>query len=138
MTVEQKQKIAMLLKNNTNWPLILDGVENFSFKESVILPAQTTSENLGVVPTEIELQYPDWLKSLIEKSKNQKLVLLLITNIDEVNFDQQELFYGILKYKGVNGFKFPKNVQIVLPVKQNGTNKISKKILSLAIIHKVD
>ena len=68
-------------------------------------------------------------------SKSQKRVFLCITGLDEISKDEQEKFCGMLKNKGINGYKFPENAQILIPVKN--LKNVSKKISDLCIIYKV-
>ena len=136
MTEEMKIKLATILKDNTKWPLIIEGVSSANFPTSIVIPATTPSSELGIIPSENGLQYPAWATKIINQSKNSKKVIVCINGLDEISQEEQEKFYGMIKYKGVNGFKFPEEVQIIITVKD--TNKISKKILNLALSVKVE
>ena len=136
MTKEQKQKLDSVLKNNTDWPIIVEGATPNNFNNNVVLLANTPSKDLGVYPSENGLEFPLWLKNLVEQSKTEH-TFLVVDGMDCVDQNQQNLFYGILKQKGVNGYKFAKNVQIVLTVASGGSEKLSHKIKSLALIHRV-
>lgn len=136
MTEEMKTKLAKILKDNTKWPLIIEGVSCSNFPTSIIIPANTPSSNLGIIPGETGLEYPVWATEIIEKSKKSKKIIVCISNLDEISQEEQEKFYGMIKYKGINGFKFPEQAQIILPVKN--TEKISKRILNLALSFKLE
>lgn len=137
MTQEQKQFLTNILKQN-NMPLIVEGVSSVNFPTAVVVPATINSAELGVIPTEYGIDYPLWLQEIIKKSKKSKNVLLAIDGLENISFEEQEKFYGIIKYNGVNGLKFPENTQIVIPVNKPIETTISKKIRSLCINYKVD
>ena len=130
------EKLKQVLDNNKNLALLIEREQPFSLDESIIIPAQTPSSKLGVLTDGKSLIYPTWLAELKTKSKTGDCILI-IDNLDEIDFVEQEKFYGIIKYKGVNGFPFPNNVQIVATIKTGNINKINEKILSLFVPYKV-
>lgn len=136
MTEEIKEKLVKILKDNTKWPLIIEGVTSKNFPTSIVIPASTPSSELGIVAGETGLKYPSWAMEIIIKAKKSKKVIVCIGGLDEISLEEQEKFYGMIKYKGVNGFKFPEGTQIIITAK-NAT-KISKRISSLALSFKVE
>ena len=57
----------------------------------------------------------------------------MITGLDEIDVDEQEKFYGMIKYNGVNGYKFPTGTQIIIPIKKGNLSKINERIVSLCL-----
>lgn len=136
MTEEMKAKLVKFLKDNTKWPLIIEGVSSANFPTSIVIPATTPSSDLGIISSETGLKYPAWAMEIMIKAKKTKKIIVCIGGLDEISQEEQEKFYGMIKYKGVNGFKFPEGTQIVITAK-NAKN-ISKRILSLALVYKVE
>lgn len=136
MTEEIKSKLVKILNDNTKWPLIIEGVSSSNFPTSIVIPATTPSSELGVIPGETGLKLPNWAVEILLKTKKSKKIIICIESLDEISQEEQEKFYGMIKYKGVNGFKFPEKTQIVITAK-NAKN-ISTKISSLAIAFKVE
>lgn len=121
--------ILEILNNNRTWPMIITGLTAKNFPTAVILPSSCPSESLAA-------ENATWLKEIDEKSKNSKQIMLVIDQIDSIIEEKQEKFYGILKYKNINGINFPKNMQIV--VTANDIEKVSKRIQSLCLIYKAE
>ena len=136
MTEEMKVKLVKILKNNTKWPLIIEGVSSDNFPTATVIPATTPSSDLGIIPGETGLKYPAWAMEIMIKAKNSKKIIVCIGGLDQISQVEQEKFYGMIKYKGVNGFKFPEGTQIIITAKNAA--KISKKISSLALSFKVE
>ena len=136
MTEEMKSKLVKILKDNTKWPLIIEGVSSANFPTSIVVPATTPSSELGIIPGETGLKYPAWAMEIMIKAKKSKKIIVCIDGLDEISQEEQEKFYGMIKYKGVNGFKFPEGTQIIITAKN--TKKISKRISSLALSFEVE
>ena len=136
MTEEMKSKLVKILKDNTKWPLIIEGVSSANFPTSIVIPATTPSSELGVIPGETGLKLPTWAMEILLKAKKSKKIIVCIGGLDEISQEEQEKFYGMIKYKGVNGFKFPEGTQIIITAKN--TKKITKRISSLALSFKVE
>ena len=136
MTEEMKSKLVKILKDNTKWPLIIEGVSSANFPTSVVIPATTSSSELGIIPSETGLKLPSWAMEILLKAKKSKKIIVCIGELDEISQEEQEKFYGMIKYKGVNGFKFPEGTQIIITAKN--IKKISKRISSLALSFKVE
>lgn len=130
------KKLSEILKNNTKWPLIIQGASGANFPEAIIIPAEIPSADLGIIVDENGLNLPFWVKKMKEIcEKNQKIVLC-IENLDKISAEEQEKFCGMLKFKAINGFNFPENTQILITA--GNVEKISKKILNLALIFKME
>lgn len=137
MTDETMKKINKIIANNDKWPLILEGVNAEWFNNATILDANISSTELGIRNSETGFIYPNWLKQLLEKSKNIKTHnLLVIDKLENLDIEEQRKFIGLLKHKGVNGLKFPEGTQIIIVIEKGKIDKISKDIASLCIIYK--
>lgn len=136
MTEEMKSKLVKILNDNTKWPLIIEGVLSSNFPASIVIPATTPSSELGIIPGETGLKLPSWAMEILLKAKKSKKIIVCIGELDEISQEEQEKFYGMIKYKGLNGFKFPEGTQIIITAKN--TKKISKRISSLALSFKVE
>ncbi|MBE5746050.1 MAG: hypothetical protein E7359_02050 [Clostridiales bacterium] len=135
MAQNKRLKLINILNNNTSWPIILENVSSKDFETSVVLPANINSSELGIKIDDKGLCYPSWLNN-IKKQEGENTILLVIDKLDEISFEEQEKFYGIIKYKGVNGYKFPSETQIIITVKNK--DNVSKKISSLCLSYKVE
>lgn len=127
---ELKKKLNDLLRNNKKWPVIIEGVKVPAFKKATILPATTKSEELTIANGK-----PDWVLSLEAKAKST-INLLIIEGIDEIPYEEQKKFKFILENRGLNGYDFPDNVQIVLPTKKDCQERIISIIQTLCIYFK--
>lgn len=135
MTSEERNKLISVLKSNTKWPIIIEGITSSYFKDATIIPADIPSSDLGVVPTENGIKYPAWAMELILKSKKTSHRVLCIDKIDSIPDKDQEKFYGLIKVGGINGFKFPDGTQIIITA--SDMNKVSPKLSALTLIYKV-
>lgn len=127
------KKLVTILDSNEKWPLIIGGVDSESISKSVVLPAITHTSELGIVAGETGLVYPAWLMEIRIKAKKSNKIYLVITGLDEIDVDEQEKFYGMIKYNGVNGYKFPAGTQIIIPIKKGNLSKINERIVSLCL-----
>ena len=118
-----------------NVPLIVEDLNFDSIKNNVQLNSNINSSELGMIPKGNGFELPNWAKELKEMAgKTKDIVYLIIKDIDELDFLEQDKFYGILKYVGINGFKFPENVRIILTARKGGFSKLSKRIQSLCMV----
>ena len=130
-------KLIKVLDNNKRNNILLMGATATIFEDAVIIPATIPSQKLGIgIDAHGEYVYPAWLKEIEEKKSNDRL-LIIIDGLDKVSKDEQEKFYGILKYKGINGYSFPSQSQLICTSKSTDQNKISDRILRLNIIYNV-
>jgi len=130
-------KLIKILDNNKKNNILLMGTTATNFEDAVIIPATIPSQKLGIgIDDHGEYVYPSWLKEIEEKKTNEQ-ILIIIDGLDKVSKDEQEKFYGILKYKGINGYSFPVQSQIVCTSKSTDQSKISDRILGLNIIYNV-
>lgn len=136
----EKQNTINLIKvldNNKHNNILLMGITGRDFEDAVIIPATIPSQKLGIgIDDNGQYVYPNWLKEIQDKLSSEN-ILIIIDGLDKISQDEQEKFYGMLKYKGINGYKFPANSQIVCTSKSTDQSKISERILGLNIIYNV-
>lgn len=134
MKKEMKEKLLQILNANPKWPIIIEGVEIANIPYDVVIPASIPSRNLGIIPTEKGLVCPTWVKEITRLSQKQNPIILCIDGLDSILIQDQEKFYGLLKYKAINGYKFPQKTQIVITA--TNVANISEKILGLCFLAK--
>ena len=127
-----KENLKEVLENNKKWPILLVNVNTEEIINSFVINADISNEELAVLVDDKGQTTPNWLKQLQVKSKLENNTVLIISNIDSVAEEEQNKFYGLLKYKALNGIELPLNSQIVLTC--TSEEKISKKIKDLCII----
>ena len=132
MEKENLKKLQKVIENNYKWPLIVEGASADNFPTAVVLPATILAEELGVVGD----KYPLWTMELRIAAKGKTRPVLLIDAIDSINETEQEKFLIILKHRKINGFEFPKDTQIILPVADS--QKVSVEVKRYCNIYKVD
>lgn len=129
-----KLKLNKILSNNKSWSIIIEGLDAKLIKDAVIIKADINSQDLGIRIDSNGYIYPKFISEL----ENNKTKILIIDELDEISKEEQEKFYGLIKYKGINGYKFPKETQIIITTKTNGLNKISQDILNLTLNFKLE
>lgn len=129
-----KLKLNEILSNNKSWSIIIEGLDAKLIKDAVIINANINSQDLGIKIDSNGYIYPKFISEL----ENNKTKILIIDELDEISKEEQEKFYGLIKYKGINGYKFPKETQIIITTKTNGLNKISQDILNLTLNFKLE
>ena len=132
------KKMMTILENNKKWPIIIAGISGNSLPNAIMLPATISSDQLDIVPDEEGMNYPTWIMQMMIFSRKSDKVYLVIDGLDDIDFDEQEKFYGILKHKSINGYKFPDNVQIIIAIKSGNISRISDKIATLCISFDVE
>ncbi|MBE5735692.1 MAG: hypothetical protein E7361_04540 [Clostridiales bacterium] len=137
MTDRQIERLEYILDNNTKWPVIIECDKTLRLDNTVVIPATIPSAQLGIIPGETGLKYPAWLMQVMMLDKKGAKIRILIDGLDTIPIEEQEKFYGIIKYRGVNGMKFPAYSQVIISVSKDGVDKVSNRISSLCIVHKV-
>lgn len=133
-----KARLNNLLKNNKNWPIIIEGgITKEDFLNACIISASIPSSELGVINDIGGLKLPRWVE-VVDKKKNDKTNLLVIDHLDSIPTAEQTKFNQILHTKQLNGFKLPENLQIVILINEGNRDKINREILSLSLYYKVE
>lgn len=66
---------------------------------------------------------------------NEELDYFIITGIDELNVDMQNKYYQIIKDRELYGYKLPKDVVIILTIKdREGLNQISQELYHFCVV----
>lgn len=138
MDEKLKKDLNNVLKNNKNWPLIIEGgVSTSDFLSATLLPASTPSASLGVINDINGPVLPEWVKKIEEKEQD-KTNLLVITDLDTIDMEEQYKFKGLLESKVLNGYPLPKNLQIVILINKGNRDKINRAIISLSLYYKAE
>ena len=127
-------EIIKILDNNQKNNIIIMGGDASTFEDAIVIPASIPSSNLGIgINDHGQYLYPNWYRKLLDMNGKEN-IYLIIENIDEISTDEQSKFFGMLKYKQINGGAFPANTQIILTTKDIDRSKINNNILSLSLI----
>ncbi len=137
MNKKSLSNVMQLFNLSIDDPIIFQGVDISLVPNAIVIPASIPSSELGIVPdNKGKYKYPAWVMELVVKSKKSDRVCICIDGLDDLKEGDQQKFYGMLKFGGLNGFKFPKGTKIFLFVKD--MNKVGKKIKSLALTYKAE
>jgi len=134
----QKEKLNFVLNNNNTLPIIIEGAKASDFLCSVVIDAKIDSAELGVSICNGVQKLPSWLLNINRIASQNQMAYIVVDGIEKTDKQEQEKFLGMLNYKGINGYSFPQNTQIIFPVKKGKTNNISQKITALCLIYKVN
>lgn len=78
---------------------------------------------------------PPFAEKIENKSKKGKICYFVITGIDEVAFEKQNRFVGLVKDREFNGYNLPNNCVIVFTVKdRDSLKKVSQEIYRFAVV----
>ncbi|MBE6453210.1 MAG: hypothetical protein E7012_06980 [Alphaproteobacteria bacterium] len=123
--MDKKTKIMLnqVLQNNLYNPIILVGLTDYVFENTVVLSADIDARELNVTT--------DWCKKFVPFS-NAERVCLQICGLDKLEKDEQMKFVGLLKDRRIGSYKLPDNVQIVVLVDDLGN--VSERIKSLVLV----
>ena len=126
--MDKKTKIMLeqVLRNNPYNPIILVGLSDDVFENTVVLSADIDARELNVTT--------DWYKKFAPFS-NAERVCLQICGLDKLEKDEQMKFAGLLKDRRIGSYKLPDNVQIVILA--DDLVNISERIKSLALVWNV-
>jgi len=138
MKQETIEKLNKILKDNVKWPLVIEGVTASNFPKAIVIPAIISPSELGIIPSDTGLKYPSWVMQLMISAKKSTRNILVIDGLDRIIENEQNKFWGMLSSKGINGYKFPNETQIIIPISNGSKDKISQRILSLALYFKVE
>ena len=123
------QKIVEIEKLANVSPVIACEMSSDAFDGAVVVDAKISSTQLAALNTKDGLRFPDWYLKL---EKNDKK-LLVIDNIDDIDAEEQEKFYEILKYKEISNTALPKNTKIIVIAKNN--KKVADIIRQLCLVY---
>lgn len=137
MNKKSLSKVMQLFDITINDPILFQGLDISLVPNAVVIPANIPSSELGIVPDgKGKYKCPTWVKELIIKSKKANKVYVCIDGLDGLTEEEQSKFYGMFKYNGINGFRFPEGTRVYGIVKD--MNKVAEKIKSLALTYKVE
>lgn len=129
MNKERLELFEIYIKSGIN-PILMIDIKSEVFDNSVVLKNNIGIEDLNGHYEGINFCPPSWYSQLLEKSKDN-VVVLVIENINEIKLEDQRKFIEILKYKKVSTFELPRNCLIVVTANNIDKNKVNEEIYSL-------
>ena len=117
----KKLKLKTVLMSNKKWPLIIAGATATDFNAPV-MPAKISARDLNT---------GEWVGELINLKKNQ----MVVDGLDKLSIADQQKFITLLKDRRVGPYKFPTDIQIIIPVKF--ADKLDRTIKDLCLIYNV-
>ena len=133
MNEKEKEKLIKVIKNNSIWPLIIEGLKADFFKNGVFLDCSLGANQLALRISEQGYEKPTFLLSLEASEKNRSF--LVLENLEKLSEKEQYAFAGFLKHRGATGYKLPENTQIIIPT--SNVDKLSYEIKALCLIYKI-
>lgn len=133
--MENKAKINKILTDNASTPIIFIGANASEITNAVVIDAHIPSAELGILPTENGYKYPQFVRQLMALQMKGIMPVVVIESIDKISKDEQEKFYGLLKYRGLNGYKLPQNARIALLADK--ATDIANRIVQLSLVYKM-
>lgn len=127
-----KEKINLLknyIKSGVS-PLLIQNVSINSFENTVVIDSNIDVSELNGHYEETEFCPPYWYKELLNKSK-ENVVVLVINKINEIPLKEQTKFIELLKYKKISTFELPKNCIIIVTCSDLTNKKINEEVYSL-------
>lgn len=132
-----KETLNTILKNNRIWPIVIEGaIKVEDFLNATFLSAFISSKCLAVINDINGPVLPDWVKQ-VEKRKKAKTNLLVITDLDKVDKNEQKKFKALLDIKQLNGYRLPENLQLLIIIDEGNREKLDNEILSLSLYYKI-
>ena len=132
MKKEQLELLKDYIKINMS-PLLIPSLLKEYFKNTILLKNDIDRKELNGHYEGMEFTPPIWYQELIQKSKNNDYVILMIENINEISKEEQMKFIEILKYKKISTFDLPKNCIIIATYNHLKEKTIAEEVYSLFI-----
>lgn len=121
-----KIKLKMLVENNRKWPLIIGGATANDFSKPAVMPATISPWDLNT---------GQWVAELETMGRGREFVQMVIAGMDKLTPDEQLKFVRIVKDRRAGMYKFPANVQIIIPVAD--VSRVCREIQKLSLIYNV-
>ena len=113
-------KDIILLQFGTKSAVVVNDAEYRQLRNIVSMKADVTSQFL------LKNDIPPFAEKLDNASKKSNICYFVIRNVDQVDFEMQSIYLGLIKDRILNSYEMPKNAVVVLTV----TNKQRLKNLS--------
>ena len=128
MNEEMKSMIEDYIKANV-MPIMISVDKNI-FKNYTEIPANCSNETLkGTFDLE-GYKSPLWYEE-VKKKENDNINLLIITDFDKIDKENQKKFTELLKYRKIGTLNLPKNCAIIVLANSINKESIDKEIYSL-------
>ena len=125
----QKEKINTLetYLNSGLTNILIENVKKEIFEDEIILNYDIPVEELNGHFEGINFEPPSWYKELIDNNKK----ILVINDINKLEYNEQTKFIEILKYKKISTFLLPNDLVVIVLVNNLKENKINEEVYSL-------
>lgn len=124
---QEERKFLEVLKNNTQHPIIVEGLNPYIINGAVVISANITCFELGSLSND----KPFWVSKLEKINSIRKF--LVIDGVDNISRVEQKKFIWLLENRQDNGYKLDKSVQILIAIEVGNLEKLNQKIKSLCI-----
>lgn len=125
----QREKINILetYLNSGLTNILIENVKKEIFEDEIILNYDIPVEELNGHFEGINFEPPSWYKELIDNNKK----ILVINDINKLEYNEQTKFIEILKYKKISTFLLPNDLVVIVLVNNLKENKINEEVYSL-------
>ena len=125
----QREKINTLetYLNSGLTNILIENVKKEIFEDEIILNYDIPVEELNGHFEGINFEPPSWYKDLINNNKK----ILVINDINKLEYNEQTKFIEILKYKKISTFLLPNDLVVIVLVNNLKENKINEEVYSL-------
>lgn len=125
----QREKINTLetYLNSGLTNILIENVKKEIFEDEIILNYDIPVEELNGHFEGINFEPPSWYKELIDNNKK----ILVINDINKLEYNEQTKFIEILKYKKISTFLLPNDLVVIVLVNNLKENKINEEVYSL-------
>lgn len=124
-----RESLKVIFKNNI-CPILIQNIDCDAFNNYVVLDKDSDSSLFNGHYEGINFVGPKWYYELEEKSKNEYCILIL-KDINMLDFDSQLRFMEILKYRKISTFELPSNCRIILLCDNLEKSPLCEEIYSL-------
>jgi len=122
----KKIKLKMLMENNRAWPLVIGGAMASDIRDAAVMPATISVRDLNT---------GEWVAELETLGRGRDWFPMVIDGLDKLTPAAQEKFIRLVKDRRAGIYKLPKNIQIIIPVKN--ISRVSQEIQKLALVYNV-
>lgn len=125
----QREKINTLetYLNSGLTNILIENVKKEIFEDEIILNYDIPVEELNGHFEGINFEPPSWYKELIDNNKK----ILVINDINKLEYNEQTKFIEILKYKKISTFLLPNDLVVIVLINNLKENKINEEVYSL-------
>lgn len=125
------KELIELQRGSSATCVVIPEVNYRELGQALIMDAQIGDEYLFASPRD----NPIFKEKLDNISSNGNLTYFVIRGIDELAWDMQNRYIGLVKDREFNGYNLPDNVIIVFTIKdRDGLKRISKELYHFCVV----